>query len=130
MSICLSTDEGETFGSPKTICPWGSGYSTAVVLPDGTLGVYYEEDGYYNAHNYVLRFVRMSLDWASDGRYKFTEEQPFHPIPSEYTPTGINFIPAPTLPQDNAIYDLSGRRVSDTAVPGVYIKNGKKVLVR
>ena len=130
VSICLSTDEGETFGSPKTICPWGSGYSTAVVLPDGTLGVYYEEDGYYNAHNYVLRFVRMSLDWASDGRYKFTEEQPFHPIPSEYTPTGINFIPAPTLPQDNAVYDLSGRRVSDTAVPGVYIKNGKKVLVR
>lgn len=130
VSICLSTDEGETFGSPKTICPWGSGYSTAVVLPDGTLGVYYEEDGYYNASNYVLRFVRMSLDWASDGRYKFTEEQPFHPIPSEYTPTGINFIPAPALPEDNAIYDLSGRRVSDTAVPGVYIKNGKKVLVK
>ena len=80
VSIALSTDEGETFGAPKTICPRGSCYSATVVLPDGTLGVYYEENGVSNA--FVMRFVRFSLDWASNGAYKFTEETPFKPIAS------------------------------------------------
>lgn len=80
VSIALSTDEGATFGTPKTICPRGSAYSAAVVLPDGTLGVYYEENGVFGG--YTMRFVRFSLDWASDGEYKFTEEVPFKPIAS------------------------------------------------
>ncbi len=80
VSIALSTDEGETFGAPKTICPRGSCYSATVVLPDGTLGVYYEENGVSNA--FVMRFVRFSLDWASNGAYKFTEATPFKPIAS------------------------------------------------
>jgi hypothetical protein len=80
VSIALSTDEGETFGAPKTICPRGSCYSATVVLPDGTLGVYYEENGVSNA--FVMRFVRFSLDWASNGAYKFTEETPYKPIAS------------------------------------------------
>jgi hypothetical protein len=80
VSIALSTDEGETFGAPKTICPRGSCYSATVVLPDGTLGVYYEENGVSNA--FVMRFVRFSLDWASNGTYKFTQETPFKPIAS------------------------------------------------
>ncbi len=80
VSIALSTDEGATFGTPKTICPRGSAYSAAVVLPDGTLGVYYEENGVFGG--YTMRFVRFSLDWASDGQFKFTEEAPFKPIVS------------------------------------------------
>ncbi len=80
VSIALSTDEGETFGDPKTICPRGSCYSATVVLPDGTLGVYYEENGVSDA--FVMRFVRFSLDWASNGVYKFTQETPFKPIAS------------------------------------------------
>ena len=80
VSIALSTDEGATFGTPKTICPRGSAYSAAVVLPDGTLGVYYEENGVFGG--YTMRFVRFSLDWASNGKYKFTEEAPFKPIAS------------------------------------------------
>ena len=80
VSIALSTDEGETFGAPKTICPCGSCYSATVVLPDGTLGVYYEENGVSDA--FAMRFVRFSLDWASNGTYKFTEENPFKPIAS------------------------------------------------
>lgn len=129
VSICLSTDEGETFGSPKTICPIGSAYSTAVVLPDGTLAVYYEEDG-INKSGYTLRYVRFSLDWASDGKYKFTDEKPFCPIPIDYNyvETGIT---APTAPAigDNATYDLQGRKVNKVVTPGIYIKNGQKVFV-
>lgn len=80
VSIALSTDEGETFAAPKTICPRGSAYSSATVLPDGTVGVYYEENGLFGG--YTMRFVRFSLDWASDGKYSFTDEAPFHPIQS------------------------------------------------
>ena len=87
VSIALSTDEGETFGSPKTICPRGSAYSATVVLPDGTLGVYYEENGLYGG--YTMRFVRFSLDWASNGTYKFTNENPFKPIES-VTPATVS----------------------------------------
>ena len=78
VSIALSTDEGETFGTPKTICPRGSAYSAATILPDGTLGVYYEEEGVYGC--YTMRFVRFSLNWASNGKYSFTKKKPFRPI--------------------------------------------------
>ena len=124
VSIALSTDEGETFGAPKTICPRGSCYSATVVLPDGTLGVYYEENGVYDG--FVMRFVRFSLDWASNGAYKFTEDAPFFPIASTNTSTGIDAVPSAN-PSNAGIYDLSGRRVQK-ASKGVYIVHGKKVI--
>lgn len=127
VSICLSEDEGETFGTPRTICPWGSGYSTAVVLPDGTLGVYYEEDG-CNATpwNYTLRFVRFSLNWASGGKFRFTDDQPFHPIAGGQT---VGIAPTPTNPKASATYDLQGRRVTGRPTTGIYIRDGKKVWI-
>ena len=127
VSICLSEDEGETFGTPRTICPWGSGYSTAVVLPDGTLGVYYEEDG-CNATpwNYTLRFVRFSLNWASGGKFRFTDDQPFHPIAGGQT---VGIAPTLTNPKASATYDLQGRRVTGRPTTGIYIRDGKKVWI-
>ena len=126
VSIALSTDEGSTFGTPKTICPRGSAYSAAVVLPDGTLGVYYEENGVFGG--YTMRFVRFSLDWASNGAYKFTDEAPFHPIKS----TAATFIeevqPSP-LASNPVTYDLQGRRV-DTPTKGLYIVGGRKVVIK
>ena len=127
VSIALSTDEGETFGTPKTICPRGSAYSATVVLPDGTLGCYYEENGVFGG--YTMRFVRFSLDWASNGKYKFTEENPFYPIKST-NETGIDeLISTPETNADNTMYDLQGRRVVKAASQGVYIQNGKKVFI-
>ena len=85
--------------------------------------MYYEEEGVYGG--FVMRFVRFSLDWASNGTYKFTEDAPFHPIAST-VPTGIDS--GLTIGNaDGAIYDLSGRRVQK-AGKGVYIMNGKKVI--
>ena len=125
VSIALSTDEGATFGTPKTICPRGSAYSAAVVLPDGTLGVYYEENGLFGG--YTMRFVRFSLDWASNGKFKFTEDAPFYPIKST-NPTGVE-----ELKTENGkvkgIYDLQGRKIENPS-KGIYIINGKKVLVK
>ena len=128
VSIALSTDEGATFGTPKTICPRGSAYSAAVVLPDGTLGVYYEENGVFGG--YTMRFVRFSLDWASDGTYKFTEESPFYPIKSTVS-TGIKEITStPDSEGDNFYYDLQGRRFTTPAATGIYIHNGKKIFIK
>ena len=124
VSIALSTDEGATFGTPKTICPRGSAYSAAVVLPDGTLGVYYEEEGVYGG--FVMRFVRFSLDWASNGAYKFTEDAPFFPIASTNNSTSIDALPSVNA-SNAGIFDLSGRRVEKPS-KGVYIVNGKKVV--
>lgn len=86
LCIALSEDEGETFSTPKTICPRGAAYSAATVLPDGTLGVYYEENGVYGC--FTMRFVRFSLDWASDGKFAFSKKHPYHPVgkPSGKTP--------------------------------------------
>ena len=124
VSIALSTDEGITFGSPKTICPRGSAYSAAVVLPDGTLGVYYEENGLFGG--YTMRFVRFSLDWASNGKYKFTENTPFHPIKST-NPASVEEIEMPST-NSKHFYDLQGRRV-ENPTKGIYIKDGKKIVI-
>lgn len=125
VSIALSTDEGETFGAPKTICPRGSAYSAAVVLPDGTLGVYYEENGVYDG--FVMRLVRFSLDWASGGAYKFTDEYPFYPIKST-NPSSIEEVREVSA-SSNLVYDLMGCRVQNPA-KGIYVVNGKKMVVR
>ena len=125
VSIALSTDEGATFGTPKTICPRGSAYSAAVVLPDGTLGVYYEENGLFGG--YTMRFVRFSLDWASNGTYKFTEEAPFRPIKST-NPASVENLQINN--QDSlCIYDLQGRRVVNPT-KGIYIEDGRKVVIK
>lgn len=125
VSIALSTDEGATFGTPKTICPRGSAYSAAVVLPDGTLGVYYEENGVFGG--YTMRFVRFSLDWASNGKYKFTDDAPFYPIKST-NQTAIEEITDNRV-KSTDIYDLQGRKVENPS-KGIYIIDGKKVLVK
>ena len=46
-----------------------------------------------------------------------------------HTTTGIEAV-SPAAQQDGPIYDLSGRRVSQMSKGGIYIRNGKKVLVK
>lgn len=69
VSVLLSTDEGATWPIRKTIFPGSSAYSSITVLPDGTLGIYYE-----NGENsiYQMYFVRFSLNWLSNGTDSFT----------------------------------------------------------
>lgn len=38
----ISTDKGATWGAPKTIFAGASAYSSLTILPDGTIGIYYE----------------------------------------------------------------------------------------
>ena len=125
VSIALSTDEGASFLAPKTICPVGSAYSAAVVLPDGSLGVYYEENGVFGG--FTMRFVRFSLNWASDGKYKFTKDSPFYPIKSTNT-TSVEEVEI--LLDDEAVYNMMGQKVDNPTLPGIYIKGGKKFLIK
>lgn len=119
VSIALSTDEGKNFNTPKIICQRGSAYSAATVLPDGTVGLYYEENGLFGG--YTMRFVRFSLDWASNGKYKFTDEKPFHPIQTYVevtTPaTGANTIVLPfaaEVPEGMTVYECSDELITFT----------------
>jgi Neuraminidase (sialidase) len=123
VSIAISTNEGVTFGTPKTICPRGSAYSAATVLPDGTLGVYYEEEGVFGG--YTMRYVRFSLNWASNGKYSFTNDNPYRPVSASITtPDAIKNVTM--LDPDNTIYDTAGRKHSAAPKNSIYIQNGRK----
>ena len=50
-------------------------------------------------------------------------------VSSESTPTGIQSIKAFASEKDSAIYNLSGQRVSSPS-KGIYIQNGKKIILR
>ena len=69
VSVLMSTDEGGTWPTRKTIFAGASAYSSLTVLPDGTLGIYYE-----NGENstYQMYFVRFSLNWLTNGADTYT----------------------------------------------------------
>src|SRR5690554_3588519 len=67
MTIKVSYDEGRSWTEGKTIYAGGSAYSSLSVLPNGDIGLFFEKDNYQeNA------FVRVSLDWLTDGEDKYT----------------------------------------------------------
>ena len=68
VSVQISTDEGTTWSKPKTIYKGLSAYSSLTILPDGTIGIYYE----VGEHSiYQMYYTRFSLDWLSNGTDKF-----------------------------------------------------------
>jgi hypothetical protein len=73
VSVLMSTDEGATWPIRKTIFQGASAYSSLTILPDGTIGIYYE-----NGENstYQMYFVRFSLNWLTDGKDTFITHKP------------------------------------------------------
>lgn len=118
VTVFLSTDEGDTWTVKKSICPKGSAYSSLTVLPDGTIGCYYEEDGLEGG--YQMRFVRFSLEWLTDGEDSISRE--------DVGIDGVELLPNTTT--NNAIYDLQGRQVMGTPRNGVYIQGGRKFIAK
>lgn len=93
VSIVISYDEGDTWSQSKTICPRGSAYSALTILPDGSIGCYYEEDGLEGG--YILRYVRFSLDWMTGGKDSFSSPVSISPVKKtvdEFTVTNENGI--------------------------------------
>lgn len=64
VSVLVSYDEGATWSVNKTIYPGASAYSSITVLPDGTLGMFYENGEY---ETYQMYFVRFSFKWLTNG---------------------------------------------------------------
>ena len=60
VSVLLSPDQGVTWPWRKTIYEGPSAYSALSVLPDGTVGIYYEVGEY---ETYQMYFSRFSIDW-------------------------------------------------------------------
>lgn len=66
-NVCMwvSYDEGTSWPVKKTICKGQSAYSSINILPDGTIGVYVEED---ESVPYKMYFLNFSLDWLTNGK--------------------------------------------------------------
>lgn len=66
VTVYISYDEGETWPVHKTIVPYSSAYSSLCVLPDGTIGLYVEEEP-NGTSGYMTAFYNFSLEWLTDG---------------------------------------------------------------
>lgn len=70
LSIKISYDEGESWSEGKTIYTAEAAYSTMTVLQNGDIGIVFEKDDYKENV-----FVRISLDWLTDGKDHLSREQ-------------------------------------------------------
>ena len=92
-----------------------SAYSTMCMQSDNRVGFFFEE----GPNEYCMVYVPLTLEEITNGNYRM------------YDPStdGIRPIDNGSLTTDNAVYDLSGRRVSNPT-KGLYIVNGKKAYVK
>ncbi|MBR4367255.1 MAG: hypothetical protein IKP43_10815, partial [Bacteroidaceae bacterium] len=73
--------------------------------------------------NYVLAFYTAPVGWADCiiGQLMLTA--------NSYVSTDIRGVQT-TVSDDADFFDLQGRKISQPSTPGIYIKNGKKILVK
>ena len=91
MTVFVSYDEGDSWSVNKTICPGNGAYSSICILPDGTIGVYTEED--YMTSDMSTFFLNFSLDWLTDGEdtYTLPDESAQTEAPILLTESGTTF---------------------------------------
>ena len=87
----------------------------------------------YNLH-VTLESKKNALECANE-MYEsgdFSSSQPDFIIPASgaFEPNTIRSITSAMTEEPSMIYDLSGRSVQDTPKKGVYIQNGKKVVIK
>ena len=94
-----------------------SAYSTMCVQGDNRIAFFYEE----GPNEYCMVYVPLTLEEITGGQYTM------------YDPAsdGIMDIDGSLSGQQQpATYDLSGRRVAKAAQPGIYVRDGKKFIVK
>lgn len=90
VSVYLSYDEGTTWERKKQMFPGLSAYSTMIMLPDGTIGMYAEDQQNNVTTSYFMRF---SLSWLTDGQDVYT------------APGGQERVEAPVFsPEDGTVF--------------------------
>ncbi|WP_158729855.1 LamG-like jellyroll fold domain-containing protein [Flavobacterium sp. I-STPA6A] len=113
VSVLMSTDEGASWPVRKTIFSGASAYSSITVLPDGTMGIYYE-----NGENstYQMYFTRFSLKWLTNGADTYTAPN-----------SAVSFS---SIPQDMQFYGRDNQNLATVKVAGtVAIPNLDKIKV-
>ena len=123
VSVYVSYDEGETWPVRKCIVPYSSAYSSLCILPDGTIGLYVEEE-YAGASGYSTVFYNFSLEWLTDGNDTFdpteiaenqtqTESMKVYPVPASSFVT----IEAEGMHTVN-IYNMTGQLIKSISTNG------------
>ena len=122
-SVYVSYDEGETWPVRKCIVPYSSAYSSLCILPDGTIGLYVEEE-YAGASGYSTVFYNFSLNWLTDGNDPF---DPTGTAESQIVPDGLKIYPVPassfvTIEAEGMktinIYNTMGQLVKSVSING------------
>ena len=62
VSVMLSYDEGQTWSLGRVIVPYSAAYSSLCILPDGTIGLYVEEDP-HGGDRYETVFYNFTMEW-------------------------------------------------------------------
>ncbi len=106
VTMWISYDEGTTWPVKKTIARNTSAYSSVTILPDGTIGVYVEEDE--NAPAYKMYFLNFSLDWLTNGA-------------DSYTAAGTEVVAQPEISLESGKYDPPQTITLTTATEGASI---------
>lgn len=144
VTMYVSYDEGGTWPVSKILVPYSSAYSSACILPDGTIGFYVEET-YPGETGYSTVFYNFSLDWLTDGADHYT------PVAvTDYQQSHSRLLKIYPVPTSSAVsievnglkkitvFNISGQKIKtintngkeicriDTAhfKPGVYIVKG------
>lgn len=115
VSVYISYDEGETWPVRKCIVPYSSAYSSLCVLPDGTIGLYVEEE-YPGNSGYSTVFYNFSLEWLTDGSDSL---DPTFIAENEQQRPSIDVYPVPATScivfneavKNVEIFDVSGKLV-------------------
>ena len=81
VSIFVSRDNGATWPYVKTVCPYESVYSSMTAMPDGTVGMYYEENP---GGPFSMWYVNFSTEWLMS-----------HTDKDEYTEFLYRYMPLP-----------------------------------
>lgn len=148
------TTEGNEATEPETVVLYESTFNAATSAADNNWFVGAEEGGAYSAANGTLYalgkpngnpagFYRFA---NTDGTYTLTKNKAYLQIPATVAntlnargfifvdgdnTTGIEEIQPVTAGEDDGVYyDLAGKKVINPTRPGIYIKNGKKLVIK
>ncbi|HOG19867.1 MAG TPA: exo-alpha-sialidase [Salinivirgaceae bacterium] len=114
VTMWISYDEGTTWPIKKTIAPNQSAYSSITILPDGTIGVYLEED---ETVPYKMYFLNFSLNWLTNGADSLTEAGTEIVVQPEISLESGSYDPPQTITLSSATEGASVYYTLDGSVP-------------